>query len=27
MRSISIVTFILFAASPVDEILTNGWRF
>lgn len=27
MWSISVVTFVLFAASLVDEILTHGWRF
>ena len=27
MWSISVVTFILFAASLVDEILTHGWQF
>ena len=27
MWSISVVTFVLFAASLVDEILTHGWQF
>ena len=27
MWSISITTFLLFAASLVDEILTHGWQF
>ena len=27
MWSISVVTFVLFAASLADEILTHGWQF